>query len=622
MKVILEDKILMNVEKPARYTGGEWNMVVKDPSKVNVRFAFCFPDVYEVGMSHLGMKILYHVLNKRPDTWCERVFAPWVDMEKVMREKGIPLFALETKEPVSNFDMVGFTLQYEMSYTNILNMLDLSGIPLLSQERDKTHPFVIAGGPCACNPEPLADFIDIFAIGEGEEVILEIIDAYKEWKESDGERADFLKKAALIPGVYVPSLYTVSYNPDHTISAVVPNYAQLPGTIRKRIIHDLNQVEFPEEIIVPFIGTVHDRIMLEMFRGCIRGCRFCQAGFIYRPVREKAPEVLLEQAQGAISKTGYEEISLVSLSTSDYSCLTNFTDELIKLTEEKKVNLSLPSLRIDNFSLDLMEKAQKVRKSGLTFAPEAGTQRLRDVINKGITEEDITGSVRLAFEGGWNSVKLYFMIGLPTETNEDIEGIATLAAKVVQAYKMVPKEKRAKGLKVNVSASCFVPKPFTPFQWFEQDTMAKFQEKQRFLREKIREASKSVTFHWHEPKVSFLEAVLARGDRRLGKVLLKAWQKGCRFDGWDEFFRYDAWMKAFQDVNVDPAFYANRKREFDEVLPWDHLDMGVSKKYLERECQRAYEGTVTPNCRVKCSGCGSTVFGTGICKPAEKTEEG
>jgi len=620
MKVVLEDKILLSLEKPARYTGGEWNMVIKDPKKVDVRFAFCFPDVYEVGMSHLGMKILYHVLNRRQDTYCERVFAPWVDMEEIMRQKGIPLFALETKDPIRDFDMLGFTLQYEMSYTNILNMLDLAGVPLLTAERKKSDPFVIAGGPCACNPEPLVDFIDLFVLGEGEEVILEVIDAYLAWKRTGAEREAFLKAAAMIPGVYVPSLYTVSYHPDHTIASVTPVLESIGKTIRKRIIHDLDTADFPEDIIVPFIGTVHDRIMLEMFRGCIRGCRFCQAGFIYRPVREKTPEALLKQAEGTITKTGYEEISLVSLSTSDYSCLTNFTDELLKLTEQKKVNLSLPSLRIDNFSLDLMEKAQKVRKSGLTFAPEAGTQRLRDVINKGITEEDIINSVSLAFEGGWSSVKLYFMIGLPTESDEDIQGIARLGAEVVRAYKRVPKEKRARDLKVNVSASCFVPKPFTPFQWFGQDTLDQFREKQRFLREKIREASKSVTFHWHEAKTSQLEAVLARGDRRLGKVLHSAWRNGCRFDSWDEYFKYDVWMKAFEEEDIDPGFYANRQRAFDETLPWDHLDMGVSKKYLEKECRKAFEGVLTPNCRVKCTGCGSTVFSAGICRMDNEEE--
>jgi len=621
MKVKLDDRILMNVEKPARYTGGEWNMAVKDPEEVDVRFAFCFPDVYEVGMSHLGMKILYHVLNRRSDTYCERVFAPWVDMEKIMREEDIPLFSLETKTPVKEFDIVGFTLQYEMSYTNVLNMLDLAGIPLLSAERDETHPFVIAGGPCACNPEPLADFIDFFSIGEGEEVILEIIDAYKEWKASGSGRAEFLRRVAKIPGIYVPSLYNVSYKEDNTILKIEPSCNDIPETVRKRIIKDMDLADFPEDIIVPFIGTVHDRIMLEMFRGCIRGCRFCQAGFIYRPVREKSPEVLLEQAKGAIEKTGYEEISLVSLSTSDYSCLTNFTQELLKLTEERKINLSLPSLRIDNFSIDLMEKAQKVRKSGLTFAPEAGTQRLRDVINKGITHDDIINSVKIAFEGGWNNVKLYFMMGLPTETQEDIEGIANLAGEIADAYYKTPKEKRAKGLKVTVSASCFVPKPFTPFQWFGQDTIEEFHNKQVLLKDRLSKASKAITYNWHDARTSFLEAVFARGDRRVGKVLLRAWQNGCHFDAWNEFFRYESWLKAFDEEGFDPAFYANRERDFDEVLPWSHIDMGVSMKFLQRECQKAYAGIVTPNCRVQCTGCGSSVFDTGICKAPAKGEE-
>lgn len=613
MKVQLDDKILMSVEKPARYTGGEWNMVIKNPENVEVRFAFCFPDVYEVGMSHLGMKILYHVLNKRSDTYCERVFAPWADMEKIMREKGIPLFTLETKEPVNEFDIVGFTLQYEMSYTNVLNMLDLAGIPVFSADRDNNHPFVIAGGPCACNPEPLADFIDFFVIGEGEEVILEIIDAYKEWKKSRGSRTDFLRMAAKIPGVYVPSLYKVSYNEDGTVSEIKPLYSDIPARIRKRIISDMDSADFPEDIIVPFIGTVHDRIMLEMFRGCIRGCRFCQAGFIYRPVREKSPGVLLRQAKGSIEKTGYEEISLVSLSTSDYSCLADFTEELLKLTEERKINLSLPSLRIDNFSIDLMEKAQKVRKSGLTFAPEAGTQRLRDVINKNITEDDIVNSLKIAFEGGWNNVKLYFMVGLPTETDEDIEGIADLARKVADVYYQTPKEKRAKGFNVTVSTSCFVPKPFTPFQWFGQNTVEEFHYKQMLLKDKLGK-SKAITYNWHDARVSFLEAVFARGDRRTGRALYRAWRKGCRFDSWNEFFKFESWMQAFEEENIDPAFYACRTRDFCEVLPWSHIDMGVSQKFLQRECQKAFKGIVTPNCRLKCTGCGSSAFGTGVCK--------
>lgn len=620
MKVKLEDKILMQTEKPARYTGGEWNMVVKEPGDVDMRFAFCFPDTYEVGMSHLGMKILYHVLNQRSDIYCERVFAPWVDMEKVMRDKGIPLFSLETKEPIRSFDMVGFTLQYEMSYTNVLNMLDLAGIPMLAEERSRSHPFVCAGGPCACNPEPLADFIDFFIIGEGEEVILEVTDRYNEWKASSLEREAFLKKISQIPGVYVPSLYDVSYQENGTIAGIAPKFSEVPKTVRKRIICDLDAVPFPEDIIVPFIGTVHDRVMLEMFRGCIRGCRFCQAGFIYRPVREKQPETLLKQAEGAMAKTGYEEISLVSLSTSDYSCLESFTDKLINLTEKRKVNLSLPSLRIDNFSLDLMEKAQKVRKSGLTFAPEAGTQRLRDVINKGITEEDIIGSAQLAFEGGWSSVKLYFMIGLPTETTEDIEGIAKLVEKVVDEYKKLPGIKRAKRLKVSVSAACFVPKPFTPFQWFGQDTTEEFQNKQKLLKDKLHKLPRSVVFHWHDARTSYLEAVLARGDRRLGKVLCAAWKKGCRFDGWDEHFQYDLWMDAFKEAQIDPSFYATRRRAFDEMLPWDHLDMGISKKFLERECKKAYDGDVTPNCRIQCAGCGSSVFHAGICGNMQSKE--
>ena len=613
MKVQLSDEILYSIEKPARYTGGEWNMVIKNPKDVDVRFAFCFPDVYEVGMSHLGMKILYHVLNKRSDVYCERVFTPWVDLEAVMREKKIPLFALESKDSLSDFDIIGFTLQYEMSYTNILNMLDLAGIPLLAKERDENHPLIIGGGPCACNPEPLADFFDFFAIGEGEEVILDIVEKYKEWKTAGNKKQDFLVDIAKIPGVYVPSLYDVIYNDDKTVSRVIPKESSIPERITKRIIKDLDAVDFPEDIIVPFIGTVHDRVMLEMFRGCIRGCRFCQAGFIYRPVREKSPEVLLKQAEGSISKTGYEEISLVSLSTSDYSCLQGFTDELVKLTEKSKVNLSLPSLRIDNFSIDLMEKAQKVRKSGLTFAPEAGTQRLRDVINKGITEEDVVSSVSLAFEGGWSSVKLYFMIGLPTETMEDIEAIADLAEKVVRAYKMTPKEKRAKGLKVSVSAACFVPKPFTPFQWFGQDSLETFLGKQHFLRKAIKEKTKSVTFNWHDAKTSLIESVFARGDRNLGKALLTAWEKGCRFDGWDEFFKYDKWIEAFDEEDIDPAFYANRHRSYDEVLPWDHLDMGISKKFLQKECEKAHEEKTTPNCRLKCMGCGAGEFGTGLC---------
>ncbi|MCX7921736.1 MAG: TIGR03960 family B12-binding radical SAM protein [Clostridia bacterium] len=611
MPLKISDEILSSVEKPSRYIGNEWNSVHKNPNEMKIRFAFCFPDVYEVGMSHLGMKILYHLLNERNDTYCERVFAPWVDMESKMREHDIPLFALESHDPINTFDFVGFTLQYEMSYTNIINMLDLAGIPLRSSERTKEHPFVCAGGPCAYNPEPLADVVDFFMLGEGEEIITEIMDIYSEWKAEDSSREEFLNRIVSIEGVYIPQFYEVKYNPDGTVNGVVPKKDHYPDKIKKRIIKDLDQTYFPDKIIVPFTDIVHDRIMLELFRGCTRGCRFCQAGFIYRPVRERSHEKLLELAKKLEESTGYEEISLTSLSTSDYTRLAPLTEGLIKEMEEKRVNLSLPSLRIDSFSLDLMEKAQKVRKSGLTFAPEAGTQRLRDVINKGVTEEDLLNSVSIAFNGGWNGVKLYFMIGLPTETYEDIEGIADLANKVVSAYMGVPKEKRGKGLNVTVSTSSFVPKPFTPFQWEAQDTMNTLRDKQRFLKDKIK--SRYITYNWHESEVSFMESVFARGDRKTCDVLIKAWEKGCKFDGWGEHFKFKTWMEAFDECNVDPDFYSNRKRSYDEVLPWDHIDVGVSKKFLIKESEKAHRGELTSNCRVDCSGCGATAFGGGIC---------
>lgn len=611
MPVDLRDDILLKVEKPARYTGNEWNMVRKNPKEVKIRFAFCFPDVYEVGMSHLGMKILYHLLNERKDTYCERVFAPWTDMENKMRENNIPLFALESRDPVARFDFVGFTLQYEMSYTNIINMLDLAGIPIYSSQRGREHPFVCAGGPCACNPEPLADIMDFFILGEGEEVIGEVLDVYAQWKGSGAHREDFLNRIINIEGVYVPAFYKVEYNPDGTVAAVSPKKEDYPSKIRKRIIRDLDRTYFPDKVIVPFADIVHDRIMLELFRGCIRGCRFCQAGFIYRPVRERSADKLFDLAKKLEDSSGYEEMSLTSLSTSDYTQLGPLTENLIKEMEGRKVNLSLPSLRIDSFSLDLMEKAQKVRKSGLTFAPEAGTQRLRDVINKGVTEEDLLNSVTIAFNGGWSGVKLYFMIGLPTETFEDIEGIADLGNKVVNAYMGVPKDKRGKGLKVTISTSSFVPKPFTPFQWEAQDSMELLKEKQRFLQGKIK--SRHITYNWHDPELSFLEAVFSRGDRKVGAVLVRAWEKGCKFDSWGEHFRFDMWMEAFRECGIDPAFYANRKRSLDEVFPWDHIDIGVSKKFLIRENQKAYSGEVTPNCRANCSGCGATLFGGGVC---------
>lgn len=611
MGIVIRDDILQSVEKPARYTGGELNAVYKEKDGLNIRFAFCFPDVYEIGMSHLGMKILYHLLNERPDTWCERVFAPWVDMEKRMRENGIPLFGIESRDPINSFDFVGFTLQYEMSYTNIINMLDLAGIPFKSTDRTDKHPFVCAGGPCAFNPEPLADFIDFFMLGEGEEIICEVMDVYNVWKMENGTREAFLDKISSIEGIYVPRFYETTYNSDGTISQTRPVSNEYPAKIGKRIIRNLDETYFPEKIIVPFTGIVHDRIMLELFRGCSHGCRFCQAGIIYRPVRERSTGKLIELAEKLENSTGYEEISLTSLSTSDYSGLSRLTDELTDKMEPKRVNLALPSLRVDSFSLELMEKAQKVRKSGLTFAPEAGTQRLRDIINKGVTEEDLMDSVTTAFKGGWNGVKLYFMLGLPAETYDDIEGIAKLGSKVVDAYMSIPKEQRARGLDVTISASSFVPKPFTPFQWEAQDSITTLKEKQHFLRGKIR--SKFIRFNWHESEVSLLEAVFARGDRKTGSVLVKAWELGCKFDGWGEHFKFNEWMKAFDECGIDPAFYANRKRPLDEVLPWDHIDVGVSKDFLIRENEKAYKGELTRDCRLNCSGCGAnSLIGDGI----------
>ena len=606
------DAILKKVEKPSRYIGNEYNSVHKDLANINIRFGFCFADVYEIGMSHLGMKILYHLLNSAEDIYCERFFTPWVDMEEQMREHGIPLFSLETKTPAKEFDFLGFTLQYEMSYTNILNMLDLGGIPLYAKDRTEDDPIICAGGPCAYNPEPLADFIDFFMLGEGEEMMMEVMDVYRDIKKNGGSKEDFLKEIVKIEGVYVPKFYDVSYHEDGTIRAFTKNEESAPDKIKKRIIKDFDKCFAPDNIIVPFMEIVHDRIMLEVFRGCIRGCRFCQAGMIYRPVRERSPETLLDLAQRLIKNTGYEEISLSSLSTSDYTKLKELTDGLLSMTEEKKIGLSLPSLRLDNFSMELMQKVQKVRKSGLTFAPEAGTQRLRDVINKNITEEDLQNAAQMAFSGGYGTIKLYFMIGLPTETEEDILGISRLADEVVSIYKHTPKEIRNKNLRVTVSVSSFVPKPFTPFQWVGQNTQETLHTKQMLLKDAIK--NRYVSYNWHESALSVLEGVFARGDRRLSKVLAEAHRLGAKFDSWHEFFHMETWQTAFQNAGIDPDFYNLRERSYDEILPWDHIDVGVTKQFLINESEKAKQGVPTQNCREKCAGCGVIpAFGGGFC---------
>lgn len=603
---------LKKVQKPARYIGNEFNSVHKEKTEDMVSFAFCFPDVYEVGMSHLGMKILYHMMNDREDTVCERVFAPWVDMEEELRSADIPLLSLESYVPVKDFDMVGFTLQYEMSFSNVINMLDLAKIPLLSKDRGENDTFVCAGGPCAYNGEPIADVVDFFILGEGEEVNNEIIDAFKEWKKDGGSRIEYLEKIARIQGIYVPSFYDVEYNADGTIKSVEPNRDCAPKTIKKRIIKELDDTYILDRMIVPFMDIVHDRMTLELFRGCIRGCRFCQAGYLYRPVRQHSVEKLVDAAQKMIDSTGYEEMSLSSLSTSDFTCLHELIDRLLEITVDKRINLSLPSLRVDNFSMELMEKVQTVKKSGLTFAPEAGTQRLRDVINKNVLESDLLRTSRIAFEGGYNRIKLYFMIGLPTETEEDVLGIADLAQKVVDVFYSIPKEiRKGRQLTVTVSTSSFVPKPFTPFQWEPQNRIDTLIEKQKLLKSNIK--TKSISYNWHQSHVSFLEAVFAKGDRRLSKVLIAAHKKGCRFDGWDEHFLYEKWLEAFSECGVDPEFYAYRKIEHSEILPWDHIDIGVNKSYLMKEHDKAYEEVTTPSCRENCSGCGAASFGGGVC---------
>lgn len=606
----LED-LFLTVQKPGRYSGGEVGSIIKDKENVDVRFAFCFPDTYEIGMSHLGMKILYSVFNQREDIWCERVFAPWVDFEEVMRKNNIPLFALESRDPIKDFDFIGFTLQYELSYTNVLNMLDLAGVPLKSADRVDLAPLVVAGGPCACNPEPLADFVDIFFLGEGEEVDLEVIDLYKKFKsEGKTDKREFLIEASKIKGVYVPSLYDVEYNGEGKILKYTPKCGA-PEKIEKRIMSDMDKSPYPENVPVPYTEIVHDRAVMEIFRGCIRGCRFCQAGFIYRPVREKSPEVINKQAKALCENTGYDELSLSSLSTSDYRKIQRLLSEMIEWTEKDNISLSLPSLRIDNFSEELLEKMKMIRKSGLTFAPEAGTQRLRDVINKNITEGDILSSCETAFKGGYTSVKLYFMVGLPTETDDDIRGIAELAQKIVDLYYKNPNRQKGKSVNVSVSVSNFVPKPFTPFQFCPQITATELHRKHTVLTEAI--TTKKISLSWHDSKTSALEGAFARGDRRLGEVILNAFNMGAKMDGWGECFDYDKWMKAFEKAGLDPAFYANRERAVEEIAPWDHLDYGVTKQFLIKEYKTALNEKTTPNCREKCAGCGAAKYGEGVC---------
>lgn len=593
------DYALRRVQKPARYTGGELNSVCKGKAGLSQRIAFCFPDLYEVGMSHLGMKILYSLYNAQPDVWCERAFMPDSDMVRVMQDISLPLFALESGDPLSDFDFVAFTLQYEMSYTTILRMLELGGIPLHASERDERHPFVIAGGPCAYNPEPVAEFIDLFLLGEGEEMNLDLCALYR---ETGRDRREFLRRAARIPGVYVPSLYTVSYHADGTLSGCTPQEGA-PATVQKRIIRELDKVFFPKDFVVPFIGAVHDRAMLEVLRGCIRGCRFCQAGFVYRPMREKHAATLDRDARSLCESTGYEEISLTSLSTSDLSELEPLMDSLLSWTEQEKINLSLPSLRIDNFSPSLVEKIARVRKSGLTFAPEAGTQRLRDVINKNITEEEIFSTCRTAFEGGYTAVKLYFMIGLPTETEEDLRGIIDLAQRIVDLFYQLPEKPKGKGVSVTVSVSSFVPKPFTPFQFEAQDTVQVLQQKQEFLRSLIH--SRKISLKWHNAELSHVEGILARGDRRLAPVLEALMKRGVYLESWEERFSPGLWRECMRQAGLDPAFYANRRREYTERFPWGHLDIGILPEFFVRENQLAHAAVTTPNCREQCAGCGA-----------------